>query len=499
MMKTMLNAIKTESNKTYTENGAVTNVSTYSDCLDLFATVGALRKASEQEILDRFIRAYTEDPDKAMKIIFFARDIRGGLGERRVFRTVMTYLAAQEPASVKKNIEYFGEYGRYDDLLSLMGTPCENDMLAYIAKQFAEDMEALAAGKSVSLLAKWLPSVNASNADTVVMAKKIARSMKMTDRDYRKAVVELRAKIRIIENNLREKDYTFDYSKQPSKAMFKYRAAFMRNDGERYGAFINKVSKGEAKLNAKTVMPYELVDPFLNGGWYSGRTFMRDISDEEKNVLNATWASMPDFGGDQNAIAVVDTSGSMYCSSNPRPASVALSLGLYFAERNKGLFHNHFIEFSHNAKLIELKGETFADRLRYIASFNEIADTNIEAVFDLILRAAVKNRIPQDEMPATLYIISDMEFNSCVRNAGLTNFENAKMNYEAHGYKLPNVVFWNVQSRNRQQPVTMNEQGVALVSGCTPKLFSMVASGNIDPYSFMMEVVGSERYEKIVA
>lgn len=498
-MKTMLNAIKTESNKTYTENGAVTNVSTYSDCLDLFATVGALRKASEQEILDRFIRAYTEDPDKAMKIIFFARDIRGGLGERRVFRTVMTYLAAQEPASVKKNIEYFGEYGRYDDLLSLMGTPCENDMLAYIAKQFADDMEALEAGKSVSLLAKWLPSVNASNADTVVMAKKIARSMKMTDRDYRKAVVGLRAKIRIIENNLREKDYTFDYSKQPSKAMFKYRAAFMRNDGERYGAFINKVSKGEAKLNAKTVMPYELVDPFLTGGWYSGRTFMRDISDEEKNVLNATWESMPDFGGDQNAIAVVDTSGSMYCSSNPRPASVALSLGLYFAERNKGLFHNHFIEFSHNAKLIELKGETFADRLRYIASFNEIADTNIEAVFDLILRVAVKNRIPQDEMPATLYIISDMEFNSCVRNAGLTNFENAKMNYEAHGYKLPNVVFWNVQSRNRQQPVTMNEQGVALVSGCTPKLFSMVASGNIDPYSFMMEVVGSERYEKIVA
>ena len=498
-MKTMLNAIKTESNKTYTENGAVTNVSTYSDCLDLFATVGALRKASEQEILDRFIRAYTEDPDKAMKIIFFARDIRGGLGERRVFRTVMTYLAAQEPASVKKNIEYFGEYGRYDDLLSLMGTPCENDMLAYIAKQFAEDMEALAAGKNVSLLAKWLPSVNASNADTVVMAKKIARSMKMTDRDYRKAVVELRAKIRIIENNLREKDYTFDYSKQPSKAMFKYRAAFMRNDGERYGAFINKVSKGEAKLNAKTVMPYELVDPFLTGGWYSGRTFMRDISDEEKNVLNATWASMPDFGGDQNAIAVVDTSGSMYFSSSPRPASVALSLGLYFAERNKGLFHNYFIEFSHNAKLIELKGDTFADRLRYIASFNEIADTNIEAVFDLILRAAVKNRIPQEEMPATLYIISDMEFNSCVRNAGLTNFENAKMNYEAHGYKLPNVVFCNVQSRNRQQPVTMNEQGVALVSGCTPKLFSMVASGNIDPYSFMMEVVGSERYEKIVA
>ncbi|MCR5811432.1 MAG: DUF2828 family protein [Lachnospiraceae bacterium] len=493
----MINAIKRESNKTYTENGAVTNVSTFSDCLDLFATVGALRKASEQEILDRFIRAYTEDSDTAMKILFFARDIRGGLGERRVFRTVMTYLAAHEPTSVKKNIEYFGEYGRFDDLLSLMGTPCEKDMLAYIAKQFTVDMEALNAGESVSLLAKWLPSVNASNADAVAMAKKIARSMKMTDRDYRKAVVELRAKIRIIENNLREKDYSFDYSKQPSKAMFKYRAAFLRNDTERYKSFINKVSVGEAKLHAGTIMPYELVDPYLEKHW--GHEFMRGITEDEKKILNATWESLPDFGGDENALAVIDTSGSMYWTTRPTPASVALSLGLYFAERNKGLFHNHFIEFSHNARLIEIKGETFADRLRYVTSFCEVADTNIEAVFDLILRAAVKNHIPQSEMPATLYLISDMEFNSCVRNAGATNFENAKKKYEAHGYKLPNVVFWNVQSRNRQQPVTMNEQGVALVSGCTPRLFSMVASGNIDPYSFMMEVVGNERYEKIVA
>ena len=468
VMMTMLKALIRESNKTLTENGAVTHVSTYSDCLDLFATVGALRQASEQEILNRFIRAYTEDADKAMKILFYARDIRGGLGERRVFRTVMTYLAANEPASVRKNIEFFGEHGRYDDLLSLMGTPCEKDMLAYVSEQFAADMKALAAGEGVSLLAKWLPSVNASNADTVAMAKKIARSMKMTDRDYRKAVTELRAKIRIIENNLREKDYTFDYSKQPSKAMFKYRAAFVRNDGERYGEFIHKVTKGEAKLNAKTLMPYELIDPFLN---YGG---MRSVSAEEREVLNATWASMPDFGGDENAIAVVDTSGSMYCTSNPRPASVALSLGLYFAERNKGIFHNHFIEFSRDAKLIEIKGSTFADRLRYVASFNEIADTNIEAVFDLILTAAVKHRIPQED-------------------------ENAKRKYAHFGYKLPDVVFWNVQSRNRQQPVTMNEQGVALVSGCTPRLFSMVASGNIDPYSVMMDVIGSERYEKIVA
>lgn len=495
----MLKAMKNEANKTYTENGAVTNVSTFSDCLDLFATVGALRKAPEKDILDRFIRAYTENPDTAMKILFFARDVRGGLGERRVFRTVMNYLAKNETESVKKNIKFFGEYGRFDDLLSLVGTACEKDMLEYIAEQFSNDMKALDAGESVSLLAKWLPSVNASNGEAVAMAKKIARSMKMSDRDYRKAVVALRAKIRIIENNLREKDYSFDYSKQPSKAMFKYRAAFMRNDGERYGEFINKVNKGEAKLNASTVMPYELIDPYLNNGWRFNKPSIDDMTEEEKRTLNATWASMPDFGNDENAIAVVDTSGSMYWSTNPKPASVALSLGLYFAERNKGIFHNHFIEFSRTAQLIEIKGDTFADRLRYIASFCEVANTNIEAVFDLILNAAVKNHVSQREMPATLYLISDMEFDACVNNAGQTNFENAKKKYKAHGYKLPNVVFWNVESRNRQQPVTINDRGVALVSGCTPRLFSMVASGNIDPYSFMMEVVDSERYEKIVA
>jgi hypothetical protein len=176
-----------------------------------------------------------------------------------------------------------------------------------------------------------------------------------------------------------------------------------------------------------------------------------------------------------------------------------LSLGLYFAERNKGIFRNHLIGFSAEPQLIEIKGDTFADKLRYLASFNEIADTNLEAVFDLILSAAVKHNIPQEELPAKLIIISDMEFNACVQNASATNFRNAKEKYEAYGYKLPEIVFWNVASRNRQQPVTMNEQGVALVSGATPRLFSMVAGNNLSPYTFMMETLANERYAPIAA
>ena len=494
----MLEHLKNEANRTFTENGAVTHATTYCDCLDLFATIGALRSSNEQEIISRFVRAFTEDPDLAMKTLFFARDVRGGLGERKVFRVCLQWLAHNAPVSVKKNIPYVAEFGRWDDLLSLLGTPCEKDALQFVKKQLEADLEAMDMGDDVSLLAKWLPSVNASNAQTVAYAKKIARFLGMTDATYRKTLVKLRKHIRIIENSLREKDYTFDYSKQPSKAMFKYRKAFYRNDGERYGEFLGKVSRGEVQMHANTLMPYELVEPYLHFSW-SSRCFMRDISEEEKNALNATWASLPAFANNENALAIIDTSGSMYDSGKPLPAAVALSLGLYFAEHNTGIFKNHFIEFSSKPQLIEVKGDTFADRLRYVASFNEIADTNLEAVFDLILNAAVRNKVPQEELPATLYLISDMEFNCCVRNAGATNFENAKAKFKAHGYQLPKIVFWNVQSRNTQQPVTQNEQGVALVSGCTPRIFSMLQSGILSPMGCMLDILGAERYAKIAA
>ena len=495
----MLRYLKQEANYTRTENGALTLGTTGSDCLDLFAAIGALRRESYEDIVMRFIPAYVEDPDTAMKLLFFARDIRGGLGERRVFRVIFSWLANNAPGSVRRNLQYVAEYGRYDDLLSLMGTPVEEEMLDIVREQLDADRKALAEDRPVSLLAKWLPSVNASSAETVKAGKKIAKALGMSEAEYRKVLTALRAKIRIIENDLREKDYSFDYAKQPSRAMFKYRKAFLRNDGDRYQAFIRSVTEGKAALHADNVSPYELVEPLLQCGWNRSDSFMKTLTPEEKDALNATWASMPDFGGEEDALAVIDTSGSMYWTGRPLPASVALSLGLYFAERNKGAFRNHFIEFSARPQLIEIKGETFADRLRYVASFSEVANTNLEAVFDLILRTAVKNRVPQEQLPAKLIIISDMEFDMCVDNASLTNFENAKKNYEHFGYRLPQIVFWNVASRNRQQPVSMNEQGVALVSGVTPRLFSMVAKGDLSPYKLMMDVIGSERYAKIVA
>lgn len=495
----MLEYIKNESNRTLTENDAVTYQSTGSDCLDLFATIGALRHASEKEIIRRFIRGYAENPDAAMKLLFFARDIRGGLGERRVFRLILRWIAKNKPESVRKNVEYVVEFGRYDDLLCLLGTNCEKDAISVLKSQFDADMEALENGGNISLLGKWLPSVNTSDQETVRKGKKVAKAFGMSEKEYRQALSRLRKKLHIIENNLRLRDYSFDYSKQPSRALFKYRAAFSRNDQKRYDRFLSKVSAGEEKLHASNVAPYELVNPYVfYTGWECG---VRNIPPEESRVLNATWESLPDYGGNENALVVVDTSGSMYCryGGPVYPISVALSLGLYFAERNRGMFHNYFIEFSESPELIEVKGKSFVDRLCYAASFCKAANTNIEAVFDLVLNAAVKNHANPEELPSKLVIISDMEFDECVHNASATNFENARNRFESCGYRLPDVVFWNVASRNRQQPVTMNEQGVALVSGVTPRLFSMIAGDALDPYAFMMDVLNNPRYEKISA
>ena len=485
----MLEYLKKEAGRTYTENGALTHASTHSHCLDLFATVGALREQSEEVIRTRFVRAFTEDPDLAMKLLFFARDVRGGLGERRVFRICLQWLANNAPHTVKKNIPYIAEYGRWDDLLSLLGTPCQYLALAQIRKQLMADLTAMDMGDDVSLLAKWLPSVNASNPETVRMAKQVARYLGMTDAQYRKTLVKLRARIRILENDLREKDYSFDYAKQPSKALFKYRKAFLRNDSERYEDFLDKVSRGEAKLHTGTLTPYEIIAPF----------FDRQVDDREAASIDATWNAQEDFTGGENALVVIDGSGSMYCFGEPSPASVALSLGIYFAERNRGLFRDHFITFSEKPQLVQIKGKTILEKVRYCRGFNEVANTNLQRVFELILNAAVKNAVPQEELPSTLYIISDMEFDACAEGADITNFEYAKKRFEEAGYRLPRVVFWNVQSRNAQQPVTQNEQGVALVSGCSPRIFGMLTAGTLSPMGYMLDILGSERYAKIAA
>ena len=344
---------------------------------------------------------------------------------------------------------------------------------------------------NVSLLAKWLPSVNASSPDTLLSAKILVKGLGMTEAAYRKTLSALRARIAILENNLRERDYTFDYAKQPSKAMLKYRKAFLRNDSERYQDFLEQVCEGKATLHTGTLYPYDVIAPALVG---------KVMSQAERLALDTTWNALPDYTGGGNALVVADGSGSMYSGYvSPIPAAVALSLAIYFAQRNTGAFRNHFITFSHSPRLVEIKGKDLYEQVQYCAGFNECANTNLEAVFDLILRAAVENHMSQSDMPDTLYVISDMEFDQGAEHADVTVFEQARQAFAAEGYQLPQVVFWNVASRGLHQPVTMNEQGAALVSGCTPKLFQMVTGGELSPYAYMLDVLSDPRYRDLTA
>ncbi len=484
----MLNELKKEANMTKTANGAAAYRSTQSACLDLFAACGALRHEEKAEIYHKFIRAYAEDPDTAMKILFYARDVRGGLGERNFFRTIIHELSDQKPLSVQKNLKNIPEYGRFDDLLQLLGTQCEKALTEYIREQLQTDLQNLQKGKEVSLLAKWLPSVNTSG--TKEQAKKICKLLHMKEKDYRQTLSLLRAKIDIPETRLCERDYSFDYEKLPSKALFQYRKAFLKHDREYYEKYILDVMQNKKKMNASTLYPYELV-----------RASMSSAPTELIKPIDAAWNALPDYTDGRNAIAVIDGSGSMYGQYGKnaiRPIEIALSLGLYFAERNKGKFANHFITFSTTPNLVEIKGETLQDKVRYCMSYNEVANTNLCAVFNLILRTAVKYQLPQSEMPELIYIISDMEFDIGV-DPHKTPLETARKYYEQYGYRLPQIIYWNVCAYRAQFPVDMNEKGVALFSGYSPSLFRQAMSCDITPFGMMKSILSSERYRDICA
>lgn len=486
----MLEYLKKEADLTYTENGGVTHKSSGEYCLDLFFKAGAMRSASEKKIEEAVIRAYAENPERAMKIIFFARDVRGGLGERRFFRAAIKTLAAYAPEAVKRNLELVAEYGRWDDLLSLLGTSLEADTIELISKQLNSDIEAMKAKEEVSLLAKWLPSVNTSSKSTRECGRYIAGKLGMSECNYRKTLSSLRRYIDIIENRLRERDYSFEYEKQTSGSIFKYRKSFERNDCERYTAYLESVRKGETSIHTSTLYPYEIVRACLNN----------NCSKEERLSLDTIWKNLPDHGeGAENALAVVDGSGSMTFSRNSvRPIDAALSLGIYFAEHNKGAFANHFITFSQHPQLVEIKGKDIFSKVRYCRTFNEVVNTDLEAVFKLLLDTAVKNGLSQEDMPSRLYIISDMEFDGCIIGGNSKPmFDIMKKHYEASGYSLPEIVFWNVDSRNDNIPVKKSKLGSALVSGFTPALFDMIMSGNISPEKIMLDIIYSERYAAV--
>lgn len=494
--------LKIEANRTRTMNGAGSWRSTGDACLDLFSVAGGMRWRGEKDQIRLFERAYIESPDLAMKLLFHIRDIRGGMGERRMFRTLLAHTARIWPASARRNVQYVAEFGRWDDLLCLLDTPACTEAVSVISRQLEDDLAALArrgngdCSAHISLLAKWLPSDNASSRRTRAMAAKLMRLLDMDARTYRKTLTRLRAAISLTERRLTANQADrINYEAVPAGAMLKYRKAFRRQDGERFGQYVRDVAACEKSMHADALFPYQILRPF-----FGEMTFRREA--EGADVLDVLWDSMSGEVGNANALSVIDTSGSMYWTRPGVPmvpALVSQAMGLYCAERCRGLFHNTYITFSRYPTLMTVRGDNLADKLRYLSTAPWGGNTDLMAVFDLILRTAVKARAPQEEMPSVLYIFSDMEFDRAVTDPDRTVFEAAEEKFRAAGYRLPAVVFHNVNSWKMHAPVTAHTRGAALTSGAGVSAVKEHFSGNVTPMSHMLRVLNAPRYACIQA
>ena len=498
-----LENLKEQADYTRTLNGALIHGSTGDACLDLFAVAGGMRYRHPADVIRMFELAYIENRDLAMKLLFHIRDIREGMGERKMFRTLLRHVAFKWPESARKNVALVAEYGRWDDLLCLYKTPAQKQMVEVIRTQLEKDLtaadrrEAGDVDAPISLLAKWLPSPNASSHKTQKLGKWMARQLGMEEREYRKMLSRLRAHSCVTERYLTRKSLNkIDYEAVPAGAMLKYHNAFARSDAEGFSSYLEDVRNADKTMHADTLFPYEIIRPILKNRSYWARLDQQAVAGME--ALEALWDSQSMEVAQENAIAVVDTSGSMYCCEH-RPITMAVALGLYFAERCRGVFHNHMITFETRPHLIKIQGKNLAEKLNYMLCQNRAGSTNLEAVFDLILDTAIRTCARQEEMPSAIYIISDMEFNVAFRDPNKTVYDNARERFAAYGYQLPAVIFQNVNSWQMNAPVRANTRGAALCSGAGTASFKHKFDGNVTPMSHMLRVLMSDRYKEVHA
>jgi hypothetical protein len=473
-MGTLLNALQTKNS--LTENGMVTNSSSLNLCVDLFFQIGAMRGQDKQRLINAFVKAFSEDSLTAMRLLFWARDVRGGAGERKIFRDIIDYLAENRTETLRKNLHLISEFGRWDDLLVLVGTPLENDALTLISDALANKN---------GLCAKWMPRPNVDNFEKKRWATALRKHMGLNPKEYRKLLVE---NSNTVEQLMCAKEWaTIDYSKLPSKAMSDLMKAFSKNDLERFQAYLTSVEKGEAKINAGAVYPYDIVKNMKVGN---------------SKGANVQWDALPNYmeGNNERLLPMVDVSGSMQTAAgqnaNVTCMDVAISLGLYISERNEGPFKDAFITFTSNPTLQYLKG-TLSDRYRQIQGPVGY-DTNVEKAFRMLLNKAVESNVAPEEMPTMILMLSDMEFN-CGSVRGWTAQDMVESLYAQAGYKMPKLVYWNIQSRgDNNKPVRFDKEGTCLVSGFSPSLLTNLLSGkDMTPLSMMLNVINSERYESI--
>lgn len=504
-------AMNNESRKTFTENGGTAYNTTGSAVLDLFGSIGALREADDMRKETLFAEAYKESPILATKCLFYARDVRGGLGERETFRTLLRYAAIHHPEAIKRNILLIPFYGRYDDWYTLIDTPLEDEMWKNMKWVFELDLEYMSRKEPVSLLAKWMKTADATSKKTRELGILTAKKMGLSVYAYKRKVRALRKYINVVEVKMTAKEWDeINYPAVPARAMMNYRKAFGRHDQERFSKYIQDVSTGKEKINSGTLYPYDILERYGFGSWGVG-------TDEEDPVLEAQWKALPNYvKPGTNAIVIADTSGSM----DGRPIRSAVGLAVYFAERNTGAYHNLWMSFSGDSTIQRLEGETLLQKLANIDTENWGNNTNLERAFMNVLEIAIVNHVAPEEMVKSIIVISDMEIDGHVCSGervyggrdwlGRTSYrylggdswsfyDAMEKEFGLHGYKIPTVIFWNVNSRHDLFHADKDRKGVILCSGQATSTFKHVVD-TIDstPYELMLEVLNSERYGRIL-
>jgi hypothetical protein len=475
---------------TTTENGALTPVTSNSDVLDLFSQGGALRQNSEEVIVDLVSNAAKENLELAFKCLFYLRDIRGGQGERRTFRVGLNALAKNYPDLVIRNLKNVPFYGRWDDLFALKGNLIVWPHVVHLLKkQLIKDWNIAVENNkksSVSLLAKWMPSINTSSKETVKLAKMLAKDLGFSEKKYRHTLSYLRSYLNVVEQKMCGGNWNvINYEQVPSRASMIYCKAFARHDADGYQTWQSAVEKGEAKVNAGALYPYDVVAKLRKG--------------DDSKTLELLWNNLPDFLAENphNGLVVADVSGSMTSTKGSvAPIDVSVSLALYFAEKNVGAFNGYFMTFSAESELVKVEGSTIKEKINNINDADWGMNTNLQSVFNRILNTAKANKVPAKEMPSVIYIVSDMQFDAATSNNDATNFKEIARQYKNFGYSMPKLVFWNVNATVGQSPAKTNDVGVVLLSGCSPSVFQYVMNGTT-PYQFMLKVLNSERYKAL--
>ena len=517
MTNKFINGLEEELNYTVTENGAVAYKSSLSGVLDAFGTLGSVRNWPEADIIKVYNLAYHEDKELATKLLFWLRDVRGGAGERKTFRILLTYCAEHYPKMVLANLDNIPYYGRWDDLLCLLDVDnTKYYVSSWLYRKLTDDVMAYSEDRynDITLLAKWLPSINTSSAETRRYANFLIKDWEMSPKQYRKTLSVLRKTIDVTEVKMSANRWEdIKYQNVPSKAAMNYAEAFNRHDKIGYDKYLNDLAEGKAKINAGALFPADIVS----------RALIEKVNSLNDRVLTAQWKALPNYfeGKEEFGLAVVDVSGSMY----GKPIEVAISLGMYLADKAVGPYSGKFITFSARPELQSVVGNTITEKVKNLSNAYWDMNTNIEAVFRLILDVAVKNKLKQDEIPTKLYIISDMQFDEATSKRvnypiipidKETLVETMQHEYEKYGYSLPALVYWNVRSSDCgmfQQKV--GDSNWCMVSGYSSSLFKSVMDGTeyveeinekgetvvkqrIDPIAVMLNTLNSERYSKVV-